>query len=107
MLHDTVLVLAPASGNAIEYRWANSLVEIRNVIASSIVDRGSGTRGTVDHAWTSPDASAFVDLAADDVHLTAAAANAIDQGIADADSGLDLDGEPHDRGAPDLGADER
>lgn len=42
-----------------------------------------------------------------DLHLTAGATDAIDQGTPVGDAGLDLDGEPHDRGAPDLGADER
>jgi hypothetical protein len=41
------------------------------------------------------------------LHLSAAAAEAIDQGIADPESGLDIDGEAHDVGSPDLGADER
>jgi hypothetical protein len=42
-----------------------------------------------------------------DFHLTASASNAIDRGIALAEAGLDLDGEAHSKGLPDLGADER
>jgi hypothetical protein len=41
-----------------------------------------------------------------DFHLTSQATEAIDRGAVVESAGLDLDGKPHTRGAPDLGADE-
>lgn len=41
-----------------------------------------------------------------DFHLTASASDALDRGIAVAEAGRDLDGEPHTQGVPDIGADE-
>jgi hypothetical protein len=49
----------------------------------------------------------FTDAGGGDLHLTAGASVAIDQGMPLDDAGLDLDGEPHTSGAPDLGCDER
>jgi hypothetical protein len=52
-------------------------------------------------------AADFKDPATGDLHLTAAATDAVDQGIVLPEAGLDIDGEPHAAGAaPDLGADE-
>lgn len=42
-----------------------------------------------------------------DYHLKKSASQAIDKGIVIDESGLDIDGEPHLKGLPDLGADER
>jgi hypothetical protein len=53
------------------------------------------------------DAAILADAEAGDLHLAAGAAVAIDKGIAVEDAGLDLHGEPHTSGAPDLGCDER
>jgi hypothetical protein len=54
-----------------------------------------------------PPASTFVDAAGQDFHLSPGAAQAIDQGVTLTGAGLDMDGEAHTNGAPDLGADER
>jgi hypothetical protein len=98
--HNSVLVTGAAAGNAIEYRWANSIVDIRNNLATSVVLR-DGASGTVE-ANVAADASAFTP----DWHL-AAGAPGIDQGEIVDGAGLDVDGETHDHGAgPDLGADE-
>ena len=72
-----------------------------------------GAMATLDHNLPAATGQAgaslasFVDAAGHDLHLSAAAAEAIGQGIADPEAGLDIDGETHDDGAPDLGADER
>ncbi len=50
--------------------------------------------------------STFVSAANHDLHLSPSASDAIDQGTVVAESGVDLDGQTHDDGAPDLGADE-
>jgi hypothetical protein len=41
-----------------------------------------------------------------DFHLVAGATDAIDQGMQVSDPGLDIDGDAHDNGAPDIGCDE-
>jgi hypothetical protein len=47
-----------------------------------------------------------VDVAAFDLHLVSSATAAIDRGVPLDDAGNDIDGSPHENGAPDLGADE-
>ncbi len=42
-----------------------------------------------------------------DLHLTDGAAMALDLGAPQPDAGVDIDGDPHDPQAPDIGADER
>ncbi|MGE0404355.1 MAG: hypothetical protein AB7T06_47035 [Kofleriaceae bacterium] len=104
VLNNTVVITGGAAGNAIEYRFRNSLVEIRNNIATTIRERDNA-RGTVMTNQLAPPLSQFVDAAAGDLHLAASAADAIDQGAAHADVTNDIDGDT--RGAtPDLGADE-
>jgi hypothetical protein len=99
--HNSVLATGAAGGNAIEYRFANSIVDIRNNLSTDVVLR-DGASGTV-QTNLAADASAYDAT----WHLTDAAPG-IDQGEVLAGAGLDLDGETHDHGAgPDLGADER
>jgi hypothetical protein len=99
--HNSVLVTGAAGGNAIEYRWPNSIVDVRNNLSTTVVAR-DGASGTV-RTNLAADATAFDD----DWHLTASAPG-IDTGEVLAEAGLDLDGDPHDQGnGPDLGADER
>jgi len=105
VLNNTVVITGAATGNAIEYRFRNSLAEIRNNIATSIRLRDNA-RGTVETNQLAPPTSQFVNAPAGDLHLTAAASAAIDQADVHADITVDLDGDP--RGPdPDLGADER
>jgi hypothetical protein len=105
VLANTVVYTGSAPGNAIEYRFANSLVTIDNTIAKNIVMRDNG-RATITHVQLAPPLSQFVAPATGDLHLTAAAAAAIDQGGAQPDVTDDIDGEPRSN-PPDLGADER
>jgi hypothetical protein len=65
-----------------------------------------GASGTVDHNLESTPLADLVAPGQGDFHLAATASDAIDRGVGVAEAGLDLDGEPHTRGAPDLGADE-
>jgi hypothetical protein len=101
--HNT-LVSRPAF-SSIDYRFPNTKVEIRNNLTYRITAR-NGARGTVDHNLESAPESLFVNAAGLDYHLKASAHEAIDKGVAVQDSGLDIDGEPHSKGLPDLGADE-
>jgi len=99
--HNTVVVSGAASGNAIEYRWPNSLVDIRNNLSTSVVVR-DGASGTVRLNLAAPPDAFDATWHATD------GAPGLDLGEVVAEAGLDLDGDPHDAGAgPDLGADER
>ena len=105
MLANTVVVAGSATGNAIEYRFEDSLVTIDNTIATNIAARDGG-RATVGRTQLMPPVTQFVDAARGDLHLTASATGALDQGVSLADLANDIDGDA--RGAtPDLGADEQ
>lgn len=114
VLHNTVISTAAATGaySSIDWRFAETHVVLRNNLATRLTERDSAT-ADLDHnlpsapGQTGASLSDFVDPTGHDLHLSATAAEAVDQGVADPESGLDIDGEPHDVGAPDLGADER
>jgi len=103
--HNSVLLGGAAAGNPIEYRWPNSIVDLRNNLAAGVVAR-DGASGTV-RANLAAAAGDFVDAPGGDFHLTGPTATGVDQGedLGGA-AGLDLDGAAHDDGPPDLGADE-
>ena len=102
IVHNTVLRTGAAQGNAIEYRFRNSLVELRNNLANEIRQRDNA-RGTVDHNITALSAAMFAAPASGDLHLTASN----DQGAPIAGVTTDLDGDPRSTATPDVGADER
>ncbi|MBW2461968.1 MAG: right-handed parallel beta-helix repeat-containing protein, partial [Deltaproteobacteria bacterium] len=108
--HNTIWSTAAATGwyRSIDYRYANTDVDIRNNLVRQIGAR-SGAMGRVESNAEGVDASTFVDIGMSDFHLAAGATVAIDQGVdLGAAAGVDMDGETHDSGsAPDLGADER
>jgi len=92
--------------SSIDYRFGRTQVIIENNLTRRITVR-DGASGTVDHNLENVPESYLADPARGDFHLTASASNAIDRGVTMTLAGLDIDGEPHTRGAPDLGADER
>ncbi|HTL31790.1 MAG TPA: hypothetical protein VL326_01630 [Kofleriaceae bacterium] len=104
VLNNTVFYTGSAPGNAIEYRFPNSLVTFDNTIANIIKLRDSA-RGTAGRLLA-PQASLFAAPASGDLHLNATATGAIDQGGPLADVTDDIDGESRGN-PPDLGADER
>jgi hypothetical protein len=109
VVHNTIVESDAATGrfSSIDSRFGSSITTIRNNLVERITVR-DGATSTADHNLEDVPISFFVDGLAGDVHLTAGATGAIDQGVEVAESGLDIDGEAHDRGAaPDLGADER
>lgn len=108
VFHNTVVHSAAATGfySSIDYRFANTSVEVRNNLVGRITVR-DGAAGTVDHNVESATPAALVGAGVGDFHLAATAAAAIDQGVTVNGAGVDLDGEPHANGAPDVGADER
>jgi hypothetical protein len=107
VVHNTILELPGATGSfsSIDTRFDNAITTVRNNLTRRITVR-SGT-SIADHNLESIDPSLFVDAAGGDLHLAASASAAIDQGVPVAEATSDLDGEPRDDGAPDLGADER
>jgi len=107
VFHNTVMhgTGATKAFSSIDYRFAETFAVIQNNLTNKITQR-DGAQGTVDHNLQNTPLGYFTTAGAD-FHLTAGAANAIDKGVSVAEAGIDLDGEPHTVGAPDLGADER
>jgi hypothetical protein len=108
VLHNTV-VSTQAPFSSIEWRFANTVVDVRNnLVSHNLRDRGGADTqaGNVQNAPL----STFVYPAARDLHLNASATQAIDQ-AAPVPAGLasdDLDGEARPFGAAaDIGAYER
>jgi hypothetical protein len=106
--HNTIAIGQGATGfySGIDYRFASTSVQIRNNIAPRITFRNNAA-GTVESNLMSSSLALFVNAAQSDFHLAASANAAIDKGVATAAAGADMDGQTHDRGAPDIGADER
>lgn len=106
VLHNTVF-FADAGNSAIEWRYdQTSAVIANNLTSHRLWDRG-GTATTVTNVDTAG-AADFVDVGNLNLHLSAGASAAIDQGTdqyRDA-CGADIDGDPRDN-TPDIGADER
>lgn len=107
VVHNTVVSWTGAGFfSSIDYRFARTQSVIQNNLVRRVTAR-DGAAGTVDHNLESVPESYLQAPKQGDFHLTSTAGNAIDRGVALAEAGLDIDGEPHSRGAPDLGADER
>jgi hypothetical protein len=108
VLHNTVVHSSAATGffSSIDYRFPETDVFILNNLTQRITAR-DGAAGTVQNNLEQTPLGYFVNAAGGDFHLQSSATNAIDKGQVHAQSGVDIDGEPHDTGAPDLGADER
>lgn len=107
VLHNTVVSWTGAGFfSSIDYRFGRTQAVIQNNLVRRITKR-DGASGTVDHNLENTPASYLVAPASGDFHLTSSATDAIDRGLIVEAAGLDLDGELHSHGAPDLGADER
>lgn len=104
VVHNTI-VQPPSAFSSIDYRFANTEVTIRNNIVRNITVR-NGAVGTVESNLETDATGHFVDPQSYDYHLRPDAGAAIDMGIPVPEAGLDIDGESHDNGPPDLGADE-
>lgn len=107
VFHNTILHGAGATKafSSIDYRFVETFAVIQNNLTKKITAR-DGATGTVDHNLESTPDAYFVS-AGTDFHLGPSASGAIDQGVTVGEAGIDMDGEPHTTGAPDLGADER
>ena len=109
VLHNTVLSReASATGrySSIDYRYASTTVDLVNNLVWRITVRDGG-QASLDGNIEGADETWLEDVDGGNFHLRETATTAIDSGVADADGGVDIDGEPHTNGAPDVGADER
>ncbi len=106
VLHNTVVSDGGAGFfSSIDYRFASTVTVIKNNLTTRISQR-DGATGDVSNNIEDAPMSFFFDPAAGDLHLTGSASAALGAGVAHAEAGLDIDGEPHDSAAPDIGADE-
>lgn len=105
--HNTVISTPAATAffSSIDYRFPQTIAVIQNNLTVRVTQR-DGAMGTVSHNLESTPLDYFVSVPMD-FHLTPAATQAIDQGTPVTEAGIDMDGDTHDNGAPDLGADER
>jgi hypothetical protein len=107
VVHNTIVSWIGAGFfSSIDYRFGRTQAVIQNNLVRRITARDSA-KGTVDHNLENTPEAYLVSPKQGDFHLTLAASDAIDRGTTVAEAGVDLDGEQHVRGAPDIGADER
>jgi hypothetical protein len=93
--------------NAIEYRFAATAgVLIRNNLTNRQIRQRDGASGTVDNNLGNAQGSWFVSAAEGDLHLTARATPAMDQGVAIEGLTGDFDGDARTAGSIDIGADQ-
>lgn len=104
--HNTVITPGGAAFfSSIDYRFATTQVVIKNNVVDVITQR-DGATGDVSNNLEGTPLGYFVDAANADLHLNDSAADALGAGVPLSEAGLDIDLEPHDATAPDLGADE-
>ncbi len=109
VFHNTVFTTPTATGffSPIDYRFANTVVEIRNNLVSRTITVRNGAMGTLSNNLENVAAAYFANPAMVDFHLATGATSAIDRGMTVSGAGVDIDGDPHTVRAPDIGADER
>jgi hypothetical protein len=108
VLHNTLVETAAASGSfsSVDYRWANTRVELANNLTRRITARDGG-EAVLSHNVEPTPQEWLVDPLRGDFHLRPGQNGAQDRGVAVAGAGLDIDGRARDYGAaPDIGADE-
>lgn len=104
-LHNTVWFSAEPFSSSIEWRYAETTVEIANNLLSHPVKARDGATAKTSANLASLPASWLVDPSQGDLHLTANAMAAIDAGVPHPEAPVDIDGQLRDV-KPDLGADE-
>jgi len=108
VVHNTVVhgPGATAFFSSIDYRFDTTQVTLANNLTDKITAR-DGAMASEMNDLQGADLGLFVNAAQLDFHLGASAASAIDKGVVVDQAGVDMDGQTHDVGAPDIGADER
>ncbi len=106
VLHNTVASTQTPSASSIEWRFDNTVVELRNnLVTNRLWDRGGDS--TLSGNFEYQPLSLFVDGVNGDLHLAETAAVAIDQVGSLGDVANDIDGDSRPIGAAaDIGADE-
>jgi hypothetical protein len=105
VVHNTVMSTA-APFSSIEWRWANTVVDIvNNLVSHNLRDRG-GTASLTTNLTNAP-GSWVLSVASGDLHLAGPGVAPVDAGtvLSAGTADHDMDGEPRDA-APDIGADE-
>jgi hypothetical protein len=107
-IHNTVVHGGGATNffSSIDYRFDVTQVTIANNVTDKITVR-DGAMGTETTDLQGIALDMFVNASTLDFHLAPSAASAIDKGTVVPQAGVDMDGETHDIGPPDIGADER
>lgn len=105
---NNTLYVSGTYGSPIEYRYAGTRnVLIANNLLDGIIKSRDGATATLSRNYTGAGPGMFVNAASGDLHLSALAVPAIDQG-ATTSAVTDWDGQPRPQGAGyDIGADER
>jgi hypothetical protein len=106
VLHNTVFMPGPYP-NAIEYRFPGAVGTVisNNLLTGAIRARDGATPASQSHNITNATADMFVNAAAGDLRLRAAATAAIDQALPSPDAAVDWSGTARPVGtAPDIGA---
>jgi hypothetical protein len=109
VLHNTVVYTDEIAFAAIDRRYPSTSVEMVNNLVRGLISFRDGAEEVTDQSTVIVDDlnAVFVSPSTGDFHLLPSASVAIDKGVTNELAGLDMDGEPHDRGsAPDVGADE-
>ena len=106
--HNTVYTAnSGATFSSIEWRFANTRVELTNNLVNHTLRERDGASATQSGNVTNALASWFVNAASGDLHLVSTATNAIDRVTAPSGVTDDVDGDPRPIGAlSDVGADE-
>jgi hypothetical protein len=109
VLHNTVVSTQAPASSSIEWRFSNTDADVFNNLVSHNLKERDGGSATLAGNLESASLSLFVDGAAGDLHLSASASSAIDQGVVITASlcDEDIDGDSRPIGpARDIGADE-
>lgn len=105
--HNSVVSTQTPRSSSIEWRFGNTLAEIANNLTSSVLKSRNGGAANLAGNLENVSSAWFEDVPIGDLHLTAQAAGAVDQGVllpaGSADTDIDL--ELRDT-TPDVGADE-
>ena len=106
VLHNTVFAAGGTPFVSMEYRFPNTDATFANNLVSHDIVQRDQAQASLDGNMEQAGPEHFVDAAGGDLHLVPGSA-AVDAGVALTDAPADdVDGQPRDDGAPDVGGDE-